>query len=376
MKIEQRLLFPTGDWSTPGAKSGGLRPQLAFVFGTRALLENAAVISHLRAAYPDSRLVFASGAGEIFGAEVSDDKLVVTAVEFEKSTVALAAIHLADREESFLVGQKLAQQLTGPNLVHVFVLADGRLTNGSQLARGFNEFLPTGVTVSGGLAGDGTQFEKTLVGLDAVPTPGQVVAVGLYGEHLRVGFGCSGGWIPFGLERKVTRSEGHTLFELDGESALQLYKNYLGTEAASLPLSGLRFPLYMTPQDGGVTVVRTPHSIDEPSGSMGFAGDIPEHARVRFLRASYDDLIAGAGSAATQATSVGIPELALCVSCVARRFILGQRTEEELESVREVLGPTAVLAGFYSYGELAPSDGRADCQFHNQTMTITTLREV
>ena len=376
MKIEQNLLSPDGDWPVATAKPGGLRPQLTFVFGPRALLEKTEVFSRLRAAYPDARLVIASGAGEISGAEVSDDKLAVTAVTFEKSTVACAAIHIVDREESFFAGQKLAQQLNGPNLVHVFVLCDGRLTNGSQLARGFNESLPAGVSVSGGLAGDGTLFEKTLVGLDAMPTSGQVVAIGLYGEHLRVGFGCSGGWVPFGLERGVTRSEGHTLFELDGQSALQLYKNYLGAEAASLPLSGLRFPLHMTPRDGGVTVVRTPHSIDEPSGSMGFAGDIPEHARVRFLRASYEDLIAGAGSAATQSTSVGNPELALCVSCIARRVILGQRTEEELESVREVLGPATVLAGFYSYGELAPSDGRRDCQFHNQTMTITTLREV
>ncbi|MEO6992644.1 MAG: FIST N-terminal domain-containing protein [Lacunisphaera sp.] len=376
MKIEQRLLSPKGDWRTTINALEGRCPQLAFIFGPRALLEDEGVFSRLREAYPDTRLVIASGAGEIAAAEVFDDKIAVTAVAFEKSRVALAAIHIVDREESFSAGQKLAQQLTGPDLAHVFVLCDGRLTNGSQLARGFNQFLPAGVTVSGGLAGDGTLFEKTLVGLDAVPTPGQVVAVGLYGSHLRVGFGCSGGWVPFGLERGVTRSDGHTLFELDGQSALQLYKNYLGAEAASLPLSGLRFPLHMTPQDGGVTVVRTPHSIDEPSGSMGFAGDIPENARVRFLRASYEDLIAGAVSAATQSMSAGNAELALCVSCVARRVILGQRTEEELEGIRDTLGPATALAGFYSYGELAPSDGRSDCQFHNQTMTITTLREV
>ena len=225
MKIEQRLLSARGDWQANTPTLGGLHPHLVFVFGPRNLLEEAATFARLLAAYPDSRLVIASDAGDISGVEVIDDKLTVTAVVFEQSTMRVAAYQLEDREESFRVGQTLAQQLTGQKLVHVFVLCDGRLTNGSQLARGFNESLPAGITVSGGLAGDGTRFEKTLVGLDAMPAPGQVVASGLYGEHLQVGFGCSGGWVPFGLERVVTRSVGHTLFELDGKSSLGLYKN-------------------------------------------------------------------------------------------------------------------------------------------------------
>jgi hypothetical protein len=63
------------------------------------------------------------------------------------------------------------------------------------------------------------------------------------------------------------------------------------------------------------------------------------------------------------------------VSCVGRRIVLGQRIEEETEVVREALGPGAVLTGFYSYGELAPADSATACQLHNQTMTITSLRE-
>jgi hypothetical protein len=108
---------------------------------------------------------------------------------------------------------------------------------------------------------------------------------------------------------------------------------------------------------------------------MIFAGDIPLGARVRFMRASYEDLIDGAAHAAEQTRLDAPAELALCVSCVGRRIVLGQRTEEETESVRAVVGPQAVLAGFYSYGELAPAGRTVACQLHNQTMTITTLRE-
>jgi hypothetical protein len=44
--------------------------------------------------------------------------------------------------------------------------------------------------------------------------------------------------------------------------------------------------------------------------------------------------------------------------------------------VREVLGDGAVLAGFYSYGEISPLLASTRCALHNQTMTITTFAEV
>jgi hypothetical protein len=69
------------------------------------------------------------------------------------------------------------------------------------------------------------------------------------------------------------------------------------------------------------------------------------------------------------------PELAILISCVGRKLVLHQRIEEEVEGVRDVLGPQATLAGFYSYGEISPFTPGARCELHNQTMTITTFAE-
>jgi hypothetical protein len=93
------------------------------------------------------------------------------------------------------------------------------------------------------------------------------------------------------------------------------------------------------------------------------------------MRASYEDLVDGAAHAAEETLDPAAPALALCVSCVGRRIVLGQRIEEETEIVRETLGAIPTLAGFYSYGELSPSSGSSACQLHNQTMTITTMAE-
>ncbi len=86
-----------------------------------------------------------------------------------------------------------------------------------------------------------------------------------------------------------------------------------------------------------------------------------------------EDSVTMAVEAARDAS--GAPDLALLISCVGRKLVLKQRTEEELEAVRDVLGPATALTGFYSYGEICPSAPHAGCELHNQTMTITTFTE-
>ena len=73
------------------------------------------------------------------------------------------------------------------------------------------------------------------------------MAVGFYGSRIRIGSGSVGGWDAVGPQRVVTRADGNTLFDLDGLPALDLYKQYLGAEAAQLPASALLFPLRIHP---------------------------------------------------------------------------------------------------------------------------------
>ena len=170
---------------------------------------------------------------------------------------------------------------------------------------------------------------------------------------------------------------GIVLYELDGEPALDLYRRYLGEHAAGLPASGLLFPLTIR----GVTgepVVRTILGVDEAARSLTFAGDVPTGHRARLMRTNVEGLVAGASEAA-RICRAGLdpasPELAILISCVGRKLVLRQRTEDELEAVRAALGDATALTGFYSYGELAPFERAAPCELHNQTMTITTISE-
>jgi hypothetical protein len=205
-----------------------------------------------------------------------------------------------------------------------------------------------------------------------------IAALGFYGNRLRVGFGSLGGWDPFGPERLITRSQGNVLYELDRRSALDLYKLYLGEHAKGLPATGLLFPLSLRMKTGETGVVRTILSVDEEEQSMTFAGDVPEGAYARLMKANFDRLIdgaIGAAQASYQALGSTSPHLAVLISCIGRKLVLRQRIEEEVEGVRDVLGDRTILTGFYSYGEICPFSTGAKCELHNQTMTITTFLE-
>lgn len=351
---------------------------LVFVFGDRFQLANPKRYEEIRYFYPNSHILVASTSGEILGQNVLDGSIAVTAVHLEHTPFEIRTVNIAEIENSQVAGKKLALSLKHEGLKHVFILSDGQLVNGSELVKGLNENLPKGVVTTGALAGDGSRFEKTLVGYNAPPDSGNIVGVGLYGERLKVGYGSIGGWDSFGPERIVTKSQGNVLYELDGKSALQLYKRYLGEKAEGLPGTALLFPLSIRLEEEDNSLVRTILSIDEEAQSMTFAGDIPKGAKVRLMKANFDKLIDGAYNAAsTSVTSFEDirPELAILISCVGRKLVLGPRIDEEVESVAEAIGNPTCITGFYSYGEIAPFAGLLNCELHNQTMTVTLFSE-
>ncbi len=376
MRVEQQHWNRQRGWLASSAERQE-DAHLVLAFGAPAAIGQTSVWTDLRAKWPRARIVGCSTAGEIIGTEVIDDSVVATAFWFARSRVECESVLLKDFEDSRAAGAALAAKLAPHGLRHVFLVSEGLKVNGSELVRGMVQCLPPQVALTGGLAGDGKRFERTLVSLDNPPDGGCIVAIGFYGAGLRIGFGSLGGWDPFGPERLVTRSRGAVVYELDGHPALSLYKSYLGEHAAQLPSSGLLFPLTVR-QGAERGVVRTILAVDEGAQSVTFAGDVPEGAYGRLMRANFDRLVDGASDAARtgyEALGGATPDVAILVSCVGRKLVLQQRIEEEVEGVRDALGERTVLTGFYSYGEIAPFTARAPCELHNQTMTVTTLLE-
>ena len=378
MQTAQMQWLPEGGWRPTESPHATWKADVAFAFGSRKVLSAPACMGALREAFPGVPLIGCSTAGEICGTTVHDDTLSVTAVRFDHTRVRFAREVVSDRSQTQAATRAIARALDHEDLVSVFILSDGLNVHGPDIIASMSESLPPEVVVTGGLAADGSEFCRTLVLSEHGIETHAIIAVGFYGTRLRVGHGSVGGWDPFGPFRRVTRASGHVLHELDGKSALSLYKRYLGEHAASLPGAALFFPLSVSRTRDDPAVVRTVISIDDEAETMTFAGDIPEGGFAQLMRANVDRLVDGA-LAAARATHEGgehQPNLAMLISCSGRRLVLRQRVEEEIEAVREVLGPDTTLSGFYSYGEIAPSSRGASCELHNQTMTLVTLAEV
>jgi hypothetical protein len=381
MRSHQAIWNPLTGW-TP-AKPELVDASLVLYFGSRQILANGARYQELRAMFPAAHILGCSTGGQINDNNISDNEIVAAAIKFDATKLRLHQLRVSDPLQSRNCGAALGEALKGDDLAGVFVLSDGLNVNGSELVAGIIGAIGPNIPLTGGLAGDGSAFSETLVGGDCAPQPHAVAAIGFYGGAIQIGHGSAGGWDVFGPRRRVTRSSGNILFELDGEPALDLYERYLGEEdSKGLPGSALLFPIQVHDADRpDSAVVRTVLAVDNAARSMTFAGDVPQGWTAQLMRGSFDRLADGAADAARQArTRLDVDakdqQFSILVSCIGRRLLMGQRTTDEIEAASAELGASSLRVGFYSYGEISPHAKSGLCELHNQTMTITSFAEV
>jgi hypothetical protein len=370
-KEEDKILFFSDGFNSRKAN-------LVLAFGERVFLDHTLPYKKIRDLYPEAHIVICSSSGQISDVNLIENNVVATAIEFEKTTIKVSEVDILKNSDIQELGNAIKDNLFNDDLKSILILSEGSFINGTELINELIKQTKGTVPIFGGLAGDEDKFEKTIVGLNNDASEGKIVAVGFYGNAVHFGFGSDGGWSDFGPEREVTLSEKNVLYKIGDRFALDLYKEYLGKYAMELPGSSLYFPLSMKENKDAAPIVRTILSIDEEKKSMTFAGNIPQGSFVRLMKGNLDKLIDASYNAASQiaANLSTEPELALVVSCVGRKIVLGNRIEEELEVVKEVFGKNILICGFYSYGEISPNLNKVACELHNQTMTVTTICEV
>ncbi len=377
MKLQQiRWTNDLGWQEVRNEEVQSIKAQLVFVFGHPDLIVSSERFDELKKRYPKAYIVGGSTAGNILNSEISDEDIVVTAMELEKGSIRVLSADIDDPENLQKIVSKLAIQLVEPNLKHIFVLSDGIHFNGSELSKGLNVI--DGISITGGLLADQGRFAQTFVVDDALAVEKKIVLIGFYGDdRLKIGHGCFAGWDEFGVDRIITKSRGNIVYAIDGQPALALYKKYLGEFSEDLPASGLRFPLSLRKEDSDVKIIRTLLAVNDEDQSLTFAGDVPEGSTVLLMKGNIDNLIMSAGEAARQSKILGDKTgLAIIISCVGRKLLMDQMTVEEIENAQAVLGDNVWITGFYSNGELSPYNKELKkCDLHNQTMTLTTIYE-
>jgi len=376
MQIET-LYFNDENWNFENETlSNKDEVDLVLVFGDTDVFASKKHYEYFKNLYPNADIVGSSSSGNVLGTQVSESSVVATAVSFSSSSVKVNTLEFNEGDDLAKISRDLVSSFDENDLKSIFVISDGLNMNGSVLAKNVNDEKPN-VLITGGLAGDDARFERTLIMANEIPKDKSVVAIGFYGKNLHVSSGCSSGWDDFGAQRIITKSTANVVYEIDNEPALELYKRYLGEAASELPSSGLRYPFSIKKDENDTEVIRTVLAVDEETQSMTFAGDVPEGSLAKLMKSSIDELIDGSEVAAKSIVqSNEKTALGLVVSCIGRKLVMNQMTDEELEIIEETIGSNVHLTGFYSYGELAPYSNKIlNCQLHNQTMTLTVIYE-
>ncbi len=350
---------------------------ICFIFGSRMAIESygKTAVASLTTLYPNAEIVTVSTAGNIMGTEVLYDTLTASCLSFEKTKIVVKSL-VNNFTDTKALGRSIASSFDKKNLTSVLLYCTTGLNVG-ELLDGVNDEFDNKIKVSGGVAGDDTRFEKTLVGVGSDIREDNIVMVGLYSDNLKVTYGTEGGWETFGPPRKVTKASGNVLEEIDQIPVLDFYKEYLGPKAKDLPGSGLLFPFAIVDEETGGNIVRGIQDIDEKNKTITLFSDVKEGQTIHLMRANNNALIEGSGISAQKSmiNQNKSPQVAILVSCVARKLALGQLLEDEVEEVRDILGEQTKICGFYSYSEISPLENAQACSLHNQTMTVTVFSE-
>jgi hypothetical protein len=287
------------------------------------------------------------------------------------------AEHLGQNSEA--AGAKLARDLP-ESTRYIQLFSDGITGNGCGILRGVSSIMGNKLPISGGTAGDDGKFQKTWQFAGERILTDAAVALGFSGDF-KLGTGVRSGWTPIGLTKKVTKASGNILYELNDEPALKVFERFLGKHANKLPEIGVDYPLGLVGQWGDVGeedyfLLRATMSVNRRDGSISFAGEIPEGAMVNLTCGDISSVLRAAKDAAQLAiTDLGNAKavMTFCYSCMARKIVLGQRTSEEIELIRETIGPQLPVVGFYTYGEYARLRCNRPSFLHNETVTLAVI---
>lgn len=364
-------------WSEPFDPAMDSESTMILVFFESTLVIDKH-LKTIREAFPKSKILGSSTSGEIQNGEINDYSIVCTVIKFAHTRLKLIS-SAVNFETSAEVGRSISDSLASPELKNILLFTEGLDIDGSDLVKEMHQSLlekNCHVPISGGLAGDGDRFVNTFVIFGSEIKTHHAVALGFYGDHIQVFAGTGTGWDPFGPVRVVTKAIKNTVFEIDGIPALKLYREYLNKDALNLPIPGVFFPLGVS-WGKNENIVRSVARIDESNEALIFASRIPENTRVQLMHSNVMKLIDAANHALDNCHldfTNGDPTFALIVSCIGRRMIMGQKTEDEIEIIRDHLPLHTEISGFYSYGEFAPTASKQN-DLHNQTMTLIVFQE-
>lgn len=313
---------------------------------------------------PKAMIVGATTDGEIVNGTVSAGNTVLSFTRFEKTELVSAAVPHGRDQDSFAVGQAVAERLVGEKTKALILFADGRATNGENLLKGV-ESVSSRIVVAGGLAAHRPDRQDNFVFTEKGILDNGVVGVALNSDGLIVNTFYRFDWTHVGKTMTITKADLNRVYEIDGQPVIDIYRKYLGEEIIEkLPGSGL-FPLVI--DKNGHPVARACLAI-QPDGAFVFGGNFNEGDRVRFAYGNAGMVSESLRHLPAQVNGKPVESIFI-YSCAARRRFMPDLAETEIAPLQIV----APMAGFFTHGEFFHF-GHGN-ELLNQTMSVLMLSE-
>jgi hypothetical protein len=360
----------------------GATPNGALLFAAWEA-DHAEVLRAIRAHYPGIAIAGTTSGGEmtsLMGFQQDSIALAVFAADDIDITVGLGHDLAADPRAAIREAVAQARSTTTRPPTLCIVMPTVGVVETSTVLEHLRAELGDGVPIVGGgatsedpVADPGATSGLQLVD-DAVIDDG--IALLLFSGPLDFAIGVETGWRGVGPRATVTRAGPDSVIEIDGRPAVDFFDRYLGTTPAQGAAVANPLAVYATP-DATEFFLRAATNFDHVTGEVRFFGAIPEGATVQLTVAGIDDILDGArasiSDALTRYPASGKPDGALLYSCVVRRFLLGSRTDREMDAIRSVVGSDTPVAGIYCMGEIAPFADGGPARFHNATIVSVLL---
>ena len=201
----------------------------------------AALLQDITKLLPRAQIIGATTDGEICNEKVMTHTTVISISIFEKTKLKTALV--TNVNDSKKMGQEMAQELLCQDTKLIITFADGLYTNGEEYLQGLAS-VDEKVIVAGGMAGDYATFRATYVFTRDKIVSNGAVGVSLSNKELMVFTDHNFNWLTLGRDMIITHVEKNRVYTIDGISAYDIYKKYLGEETAQqLPAIGIEYPL-------------------------------------------------------------------------------------------------------------------------------------
>ena len=348
----------------------GVKPKAGLAF-VGIDVDVAALVKAFAEALPGVELAGCTTDGEVAGPEgFLEDSIVITLfgsddIDF---TVGLGRGASADPRAATAAAVADAKSKTDKDSALCVAMPEGIGPNISEIVSGLRAALGEEFPIVGGASGDQMRFQGTKQFCNGDVVCDSVVVLIMSGP-LVYSCGVATGYVPLGNRHKVTKSEGSTIHEIDGNPAINLYKEYVQAQSVHFPLA------VHSPEREGF-LLSSPHFFNEETGAVTFVNPIEVDKEVQIATASRDEIVVAARTAVESAFK-GFPnkkpDAALFFSCAGRRAALGTRTKEEYESFETIVGDAFPTAGFYTYGEIGPVGNKGKSLQHTNAFLAVLL---